>query len=368
MVEILSFDEAIEDSRQYTKRHLLLGNGFSIACQPEIFNYESLLKKADFSSAQYLREIFELLETTDFEYVIKTITDESYPIPIYDSTLDDTASKRQKDITHLKNILIKTIANNHPKYPHEISNKQFQSCRQFLSHFLGSENKFGKVYSLNYDLLLYWTLMNVAADWSNSSIQLYVNDGFGNDSAYLIWLGENNKHSQSIHYLHGALHLFSTGTKLKKLRFNKNANNKSLGEQTRKAMEMNEFPLYVAEGQSNHKLKKIKSSNYLYHSYKSFIHQMSQMDDALFIFGHKLAENDRHIWGKIGQGKIKQVYVSLHGNFNNEENKKMIATVKSLNQDRTEQYPLKVNFYKAASAKVWDNSVDQPFYLNSFES
>lgn len=49
---------------------------------------------------------------------------------------------------------------------------------------------------------------------------------------------------------------------------------KPLLEQVREAMNEEKFPLFVAEGESNHKLAKIKHNAYLYHSYKSFSKQM----------------------------------------------------------------------------------------------
>ena len=303
--------------------------------------------------------MFEALDTNDFEHVIKTLKDASLAIPIYDLRLTDTADKMKEDAKHLKNILIQTIAKNHPEIPNEISDNQFQSCRQFLSHFLGPENKNGKVYTLNYDLLLYWTLMNSRGDF-NDPIDLKSNDGFGREEDtnpdYVTWMGESSARDQSVHYLHGALHLFDEGTELQKYTWVNTG--KHLLDQAREAMENNKFPLFVAEGQSKDKLTKIKHSAYLYHSYKSFAAQMEKRNDALFIFGHKLAKNDLHILDKIERGKIKQVYVSLYGDLTNEENEKMIATAKRLNQDRAEQYPLKVAFYDAASTKVWENYVE----------
>lgn len=37
---LISFNEALKDSTKYNKRHLLLGNGFSIACRSDIFVYK----------------------------------------------------------------------------------------------------------------------------------------------------------------------------------------------------------------------------------------------------------------------------------------------------------------------------------------
>ena len=46
MTKVVLFQTALEMAGQYKKRHLLLGNGFSIACDPNIFTYRSLYEQA----------------------------------------------------------------------------------------------------------------------------------------------------------------------------------------------------------------------------------------------------------------------------------------------------------------------------------
>ncbi len=65
-VELLTFSDAL-DASQDGKRHLLLGNGFSIALFPDRFRYGSLLEEADFSDFPEARHTFDALATTDFE-------------------------------------------------------------------------------------------------------------------------------------------------------------------------------------------------------------------------------------------------------------------------------------------------------------
>jgi hypothetical protein len=48
-MELMSFSDAIARSRSNGKPHVLLGNGFSIACRPDIFVYGKLFEQADFS-------------------------------------------------------------------------------------------------------------------------------------------------------------------------------------------------------------------------------------------------------------------------------------------------------------------------------
>src|SRR3546814_11498098 len=93
MATILTFDGAIEHSARFKKRHLLLGNGFSIACRPKISTYGSLFEQADFSSAPRLPAVFDAIDTTDFEHVIKMLEDASRVVPVYSS--EATEAPRQ---------------------------------------------------------------------------------------------------------------------------------------------------------------------------------------------------------------------------------------------------------------------------------
>lgn len=83
MVSVISFDEAISDSFQFSKRHLFLGNGFSIACCPNIFHYGTLFEKADFSKNPELVRVFDALDTQDFEVVVRNLESGARLIPIY---------------------------------------------------------------------------------------------------------------------------------------------------------------------------------------------------------------------------------------------------------------------------------------------
>lgn len=357
MTTVLTFDDAIEHSARFKKRHLLLGNGFSIACRPKIFTYGSLFEQADFSSAPRLPAVFDAVGTTDFEHVIKMLEDASRVVPVYSSEATEAAGQMAADAEALKDILIQTVANNHPNIPNDIDEEQFWACRRFLSHFLGDANKDGKIYTLNYDLLLYWTLMHDDMGFDDP-IDLAANDGFGRDEdtepEYVNWMGESSAHGQRVHYLHGALHLFDAGAELQKYTWVNTG--KPLLEQAREAMGADKFPLFVAEGKSNQKLAKIKHSAYLHHSYKSFSAQMAQRNDALFIFGHSLAANDQHILKKIARGKIGQIYVGLYGDPESLGNKQIRSAATALAHLRDDKLQLEVAFFDAASAQVWGTS------------
>lgn len=74
-MQVTNFTEAIARARAETaEQHVLLGNGFSIACRGDCFRYSELYRAATFDGASAdMHRIFEILETTDFERVIEAL-------------------------------------------------------------------------------------------------------------------------------------------------------------------------------------------------------------------------------------------------------------------------------------------------------
>lgn len=354
MPSVITFAEAIEQSQGYKKRHLMLGNGFSIAYKYDIFTYRSLLEEADFTDLPEAREVFDALDTVDFEAIIRALQESAKILSVYgvDRELQE---KLEEHSDRLKSTLVQTIAGKHPEGPFDVEEHQYASVRKFLSHFIGNNTE-GNIYTLNYDLLLYWAVMH---EEEENPTELVKSDGFGKEegneeAGYVVWHGETSAHGQRIHYLHGALHLFDAGRELKKFTWINTG--RRLIEQARQAMDEDMYPLFVAEGTSEQKLTKIKHSGFLYHSYKSFTSMMNIGTHCLFIYGHSLAINDMHILHKIALGKVPQVFISIYGDVNNEANQQIVAMANHLIEERARlnnQYPLAVTYYDATSADVW---------------
>jgi len=358
-IKIITFDQAIKKSAAYNKRHLLVGNGFSIACVPDIFTYRSLFEKANFRNMPEVKELFKTFQTHDFELVINALEQSSLTLPAYGKQFVKIAKKMQEHAGKLKEILIKTIAENHPAYPATISDNKYEACARFLSLFMNSENG-GCIYTINYDLLLYWTVM---FGKNKELFDILPNDGFGRDtdfedgeshvSQYVTWQGETSAHGQNIHYLHGALHVFDNGNEVEKYTWIDTGIR--LIDQTRAALEQNKFPLFVAEGESKKKMEKILHNGYLYHSYKSFSKIMekgSRVSDCLFTYGVSFSDNDNHIFKKIYKGHIRKLFVGLYGDPDSEANKVIISKIEYLKSKRKAS-DLEVEYYDAESAKVW---------------
>ncbi|GAA5045540.1 DUF4917 family protein [Erythrobacter westpacificensis] len=351
---LMTFAEAIEDSDQYSKRHLLLGNGFSIACRADIFHYGSLFAQADFTQVPEVEAVFAALGTQDFEQAIRSLENAARILPPYIAHGDEAIAKMLEHAEALKEILLQTIAGNHPHVPPDIPDEKFWACRQFLANFLAG-NKAGTVFTLNYDLLLYWTLMHDDMPFDDP-INLAINDGFGNDedepdAEYVVWQGETNAHSASVMFLHGALHLFDSGKELQKYTWIRKG--VPLIEQARAAIARDAYPLFVAEGTSAQKKAKIRHNAYLYQGFKQFTANVQQGKHCLFVYGHSLAENDDHILKRIGKGRFRKLYVGIYGDPLTDDNQRIMNRAHELAAMRPDRWPLEVAFYDAASANVW---------------
>lgn len=340
MPTIMTFSEAIKDSERHSKRRVLLGNGFSIACEPKIFVYKKLFENADFSSlSASAKAAFDALGTSDFEKVIKALNDAAKILATHGEVAKSVVDSIKHDADGLKELLVQTIAASHPERPGDIPDYKYIACRQFLANF-------ETTYTLNYDLLLYWAFMHTEEGKEPTSDDGFRKPSYDYDADYVTW-ESSQSHDQNIFYMHGALHVFDSGTEVKKYTW-KNTGVRLI-EQTRDALSKGFFPLFVSEGTSEEKVTKIRHSDYLAKAVRSF----AEIGGCLFIYGHSLAVNDEHILHLIESGKLAQVYIGIYDNPESSANKAIIARAERLPASRSKNRPLAVSFFDSASAKVW---------------
>jgi hypothetical protein len=239
--------------------------------------------------------------------------------------------------------LAKAIADSHPERPTDIDAAAYVACRKFLSYFRN-------IYTLNYDLLLYWAAMQSELDGP----PVNSDDGFRTPDRgtqeYVTWDIEKTD-SQNLFYLHGALHIFDAGAETKK--FTWVHTGIALIYQIRDAFGQNMFPMVVAEGTGEQKMTKIKHSDYLSRAYRSF----ASIGGALFMHGLSLGGSDEHILKLISGGKsrVSQVFVSIFGDENSAENRRTVEGANRIADERKmkDRTTLHVSFYDAATARVW---------------
>jgi len=342
---VISFEDAMHTIAGASNKHLLLGNGFSIALKPDIFSYGSLYENADFTKAPHIPSIFNSLGTTDFEIVIKSLLDTARILEIYDPKAGTIISNIKSDCAIVKEALVSAVAKRHPNRPHDVTPEQYAACRRFLA-------RFNHIFTLNYDVLLYWALMQSEVD----KLHLLPDDGFRHpegdpDLPYVSW---QQAHSATVSYLHGALHLFDQGTEIIKYTWSKT--DKAIIDQIREALDENKYPLFVAEGNSETKSSRILHNGYLHKALRSFESCCNPARNAIVVFGHSLDDNDKHILRCISAGAASDVLIGIYGDVNLPGNKTAMKNAETLVAERIKKRPktpLNVTFYDAASAAVW---------------
>jgi Domain of unknown function (DUF4917) len=336
---MFTYAQALTDSEALSKRHLLLGNGFSIACRPNVFLYGKLYENADFSKLSPTAKLaFEALATQDFERVIKALRDAAKILSAYGLDPPKVATLAS-DADALRELLVQTIAASHPAWPGEISEEEYASCKAFI-------DPFDTIYTFNYDLLLYWVQMHNDEGASPTSDDGFRKQEDNYDASYVVW-EPGQSHEQNMYFLHGALHVFDTGTEIQKYTWRNTGIR--LIDQIRAALFKGFFPIFVSEGSSAEKLERIRHNDYLAKAYRSF----SEIGGALFIYGHSLAANDEHYLKRIEKGKVSRVYVGIYGDPNSATNKTIITRANQLASARPARRPLSVSFFDAGTARVW---------------
>jgi hypothetical protein len=337
LATLLTFDQVLKSATK--KPHVLLGNGFSRACRDDIFAYDALFDRADFKKiSPFGRKAFDILGTTDFETVMRALRNASALVSLYEGKETDLSKQFAEDAELLKEVLVQAIAQNHPEYPDEIGLDRYASCRAFLGHF-------DRIFTVNYDLLLYWALMRQEMEPS-----IPCDDGFrtpeSGKEAYVSWEPENTDH-QNVYYLHGALHIFDSKTEIQKYTWVNTGIR--LIDQIRAALDEGKYPLFVAEGESLQKIERIRHSDFLDKALRSLM----RVGGALVIYGHSLADNDTHILKAIAKSKVNQVFVGIYGDPESAGNRQIRSKALLLPDWRKKKKELYVDFFDASSVAVW---------------
>lgn len=349
--EIISFEECLETSRKNHRGKgahisLLLGNGFSVAQIPSSFSYIAIrehtidkIERKDKSTAERIRQIFEMFETEDFEIVLSLLNQTMRMAPFYDAP-HKTLTTIESDCNLLRNSLAESIADLHPAYQSRISDESFESCGKFIQNFR-------KLYTLNFDLLVYWTIMK-------QNLEKSFKDGFGRESSpqgELYWEdGKNKAHNPpDLFFVHGAIHLYSYGERVVKLAWDDSYSG-SIRSQTLTHLNKGNYPTFVADGDSESKMAAIRKTPYLHHAYLS----LRNNADDMVVFGCSLAQSDDHILRALSNStKRSSVYIGVYGDPANPTNKEMISRCsQAFGSSSTTLY-----FFDSTSAPVWSSHV-----------
>jgi Domain of unknown function (DUF4917) len=258
----------------YNWRTLLIGNGASLAIW-QGFRYPSLFQRASSPEISHRlsrsdQTIFDTLNTTNFERVLTALWTSSVVCSAL-SLPSDLISERYD---HIRNALVEAVQSVH--VPHaSVSVDTFRALQSSLLSYT-------TVFSTNYDLLLYWSIMHDG--------KAVLKDYFWSVDHPIFDVTDTTEYanSRTVLYLHGGLHLVRTPAgHTKKLV----ADADTLLAQFGAGMESGETPLFISEGTVEDKLAAIARSDYL-----SFAHgRLTRNREPLVVFGHSFSDNDRHL-------------------------------------------------------------------------
>lgn len=251
---------------------ILLGNGSSIAIS-ENFKYKSLFEYAKSNNLLIgeTEQLFKKFETDDFEFILRILSQTNEVNKILN--IDDRLTIKR--YSELRESFINTIQKIHPKYE-EVENKLLN-----INKFL---RKFRNIVSLNYDLILYWSIM---------SDKKYFDDGFRRKNDKIVFNLEKLLSSQQIKvcYPHGNLFLGKEIFNTNEIKIISDENN-LLNSIEEKWDSTHSIPLFVSEGTSNKKLNYIYNSPYLSKVYHKILPKSKK---SLTIYGWSIGKNDTHI-------------------------------------------------------------------------
>lgn len=337
MVRIMDFSDALTESGARGRgRSVLLGNGFSVAYSPA-FGYSRLRDVAVMPGLSVPKdELFDHAGSSDFETVIDNLRHSADLVRLYGSGSKKFAKRMKADATLVKRGLVDAITHVHPHSAWTIPDSKYISARKFLSGFDG-------IFTLSYDLLLYWTLQQV-----HLSPVVARRDGFGPDGGTLKWTTAGAR-GQQVFYLHGAVHLHVLDRRVRKLTLSAGSN---LLDQLQKNLALGRYPLVVTEGSRRDKESRIGRSRYL----TNCLQQLRAVRGDLFVHGMAFSPNDGHILDAISDGasRIRSLYVGVFGGPS-EARDEVELRAKALTRARRRNggRKLTVHFYQSESAAPW---------------
>ena len=294
-----------EDIKEEFKQgSLIVGNGFSIGINDK-FAYESLQEEAKKESlSENLCNLAEELRTgTNFELLLRQL----YTTKIVNEKLDlDTEGKVECNYAELRSALITTIKAIHCE--HSDVDCELRKRIDFLKHF-------NTVFSLSYDLLVYWiiNLNNRIADNNEDKAQKTIKDCFDREVfSYDDWEKYRKPYLKEedrtlVFYPHGALHLLQTEDgSVKKIVTGESRLLEAIEQHWQ-----NNVPLFVSEGDSEEKSRSILGNRYL----QTIYHQIfpnSLKKGKQVIFGWEMSEFDEHLIKIIISAKPRKIAIGIH--------------------------------------------------------
>ncbi len=331
--------------KEFTNK-LLLGNGASRAVWDK-FKYPSLYKEAQKAGRldADLVQLFDDFVTGDFEYILRLLSQTNKVNEILDIKDKKTLFLYQD----LQEALIGTIRSIHPEA------EQVKSLLLPMAEFM---KRFDTILNLNYDLLVYWAMLEANNHFGQWFKDGFIDEGrFNNSYQYLKEPYDDADGFTLVFYPHGSL-ILATDSHGGEIKLSKTCDQYLLNTILGIWKERNNIPLFISEGATGKKLEAIRRSNYLKTVYDCEVEGNCK---SLVVYGWSFGDQDEHILKGIIKGGVERIAVSVHESTNNEQDyceyveRKVRMMEKSLNK-KTES---KIYFYDSDSDGVWINKLEE---------
>lgn len=342
---LMSFSDVVAHlQKQRRQMSLLLGNGFSMSYDKDIFSYNALYTFLSARGDELLDKLFGAIKTKNFELVMQQLDTTIGLLEAFNASSDLVGQIRIAQ-ERLKAGLLNSVHELHPEHVYKIPVKRGEVCAQFLRLFIEGG---GHIFTANYDLLLYWVLMSQGVtnqkDGFGRELLNPVEVERGEDGEWSDLLWGPNQESQNIHYLHGALHLFDSGSEIIKEQYDSNG---YLLQNISNRMNDGSYPIFVTAGSGEEKLNHIRHNRYLSYCYD----RLCEIDGSLVTFGFNFGSQDEHIvdalnkaakFGSRQPPKLWSIYIGVYST----EDIAHIAKIE-------EKFHAKVRIFDAKTVDVW---------------
>jgi len=275
---------------QYKWTGILLGNGASRAVWND-FQYESLFDTASSSSIPHPlsaedQAIFRELGTQNFELVLAALNT-SRRICTALAVPCSALTERYKSI---QRALFEAVSAVH--VPWALIDPEALSFirRELLAY--------RRVYSTNYDLLVYWAIM---LEEKGNGFKDFLWGPHFDASNTEVW-----DSATCVYYLHGGIHLATSSDRKDYKRQAGDSGN--LLQSLVTTGGDSSVPLFVTEGSARDKQRSISDSDYLNFAYQQFANH----NGPLVVFGHSLSEEDGHLLDAMGAWSDRTVAVGIY--------------------------------------------------------
>jgi hypothetical protein len=267
--------------------------------------------------------LFDRLKTLNFETVVRALEDAAKVEAAYGH--EEQVIRLLNDAEVVRRALITAIQAAHPTH--------LENIKDVIPSWLKFLSSFSRVFTTNYDLLLYWVIINSRR----------FGDGFR-----LAW-DENGFRGPfqedmrcNVFNVHGGLHLFlrKDGETEKRLA----GGDGGLEAIAQTIANDNRFPIYVAEGNSQSKQDRIAAVPYL----KLCFQRLKGRSGCFFVYGSSVNENDAHIYDALFSSEISRLYFCIYDQAELAALDGRLANYQKANRSK-----IQYTFVDSKSAGVW---------------